>query len=251
MTTAPFTAQEVSTALYGLKSMPAKDWQVRRVLNALTFKLQQCPEQFSGRSIAYSLYSLKDKDDESKAMQQLTSALADKINASTSTRMDTQEIGMALFGLKRLRGLPGSQQLQRAMGAKLNNCVGVFDASSCTFALRGMESCVGAGQAGDELFLLLADKISQNPPRLDKRSLQTAEISLSILEANANNNAAGGATMATTSTCGAVLQAVRYLRRDLHIDSQQEYSGPVSEDQRSKYHLLEDVPLTYKRITKN
>jgi very-short-patch-repair endonuclease len=93
------SAQELSNALYGLKSMSSDVREVKGMLAALAPKIDSSREEFDTQAVGNALYGLQSMSSDVQEVQHVLAVLAPKIDSSRE-ELDAQAVGNALYGLQ-------------------------------------------------------------------------------------------------------------------------------------------------------
>ena len=172
--TEPLNPQEMSNALYGLKSMSSSDKNVRQLLSILSLKLETYSGHFKAQDISNAFFGLQRMNSADAEVRAMVKLLGRKLEATTDV-LGSVAISNIFYGL---RGLSSMHQEVRdlfpSLLSKLHQCSEPLDEMALANVLYGMHR-IGSHEAGVRaLLLVIADKYRQSSALFDAQACANA-----------------------------------------------------------------------------
>jgi hypothetical protein len=136
----PLIAQGVACSLYGLQGMSSEHWEVRRLLTALSQRIERTSDTLSSQHIGMSLHGLMRMSSKEPEVRVIVKQLAELISRSKKP-IDTHGIALGLYGLSQLSSEhKETLLLLEALTPRIFATQEPFLAITVASALKGFES---------------------------------------------------------------------------------------------------------------
>jgi hypothetical protein len=157
-----FNSHVLASSLFNLHTMEDTCRATNEIFEALAQRVINHTDRMDGASVALIIYSLNSKSCEGSKGRQLVEFMSGKVSTCTGG-FDGQNIGDAMFGLRRMSSKPEVNDLLVALSDKLRSRGVVLDGHIVSNIINGLQ-CMCNGEIGvGRVLSLLAGKLSLCP----------------------------------------------------------------------------------------